>query len=154
VTNFDLAPPPRMVDGLFAVPVDLQRVTAGLVFDGASSTGTGDATAQFVMGPQDGNPIFDLRQTVTAAWLDGSPVAVAKLAHHDFGGGPQAQLRVLGAGSSHVLRMTYALGPPQASTAGSYQQPWPGAPGPGWPSTSASPTWGPAGTWSPGCRPT
>jgi hypothetical protein len=125
VTNFDLAPPPRMVDGLFAVPVDLQRVTAGLVFDGASSNGTGDATAQFVMGPQDGNPIFDLRQTVTAAWLDGSPVAVAKLAHHDFGGGPQAQLRVLesvlGAGSSHVLRMTYTLGPPQASTAGSYQ---------------------------------
>ena len=46
MTNFDLAPPPRMVDGLFAVPVDLQRVTAGLVFDGASSNGTGDATAR------------------------------------------------------------------------------------------------------------
>ena len=125
MTNFDLAPPPTTVDGLLAVPIDLQQVTASLVFDGASATGTGDATMQFVTGPQDGNPIFDLRQTITAAWLDGSPVAVAKLAHHDFGGGPQAQLRVLesvlGAGSSHLLRVTYTLGPPQASTAGSYQ---------------------------------
>jgi hypothetical protein len=124
-TNFDLAPPPTTVDGLLAVPIDLQQVTASLVFDGASATGTGDATMRFVTGPQDGNPIFDLRQTITAAWLDGSPVAVAKLAHHDFGGGPQAQLRVLesvlSAGSSHALRVNYALGPPQASTAGSYQ---------------------------------
>jgi hypothetical protein len=125
VTRFDLAPLPTTVDGLLAVPIDLQQVTASLVFDGASATGTGDATLRFVTGPQDGNPIFDLRQTITAAWLDGSPVAVAKLAHHDFGGGPHAELRVLesvlAAGSSHALRMTYALGPPQASTAGSYQ---------------------------------
>ena len=124
-----------MVDGLLAVPIDIQQLSASLVFDGVSSTGTGDATVQFVMGPQDGNPIFDLRQTITAAWLDGSAVAVSKLAPHDFGGGPQAELRilesVLGAGSSHTLRMTYTLGPPRASTAGSYQ---------------------PAITWSPGPR--
>jgi hypothetical protein len=135
VSNLDLAPPPKTVDGLLAVPIDIQQVTASLVFDGASSTGTGDATMQFVMGPQDGNPIFDLRQTITAALLDGSPVPVSKLAHHDFGGGPQAQLRVLEsvltAGSSHMLRVRYTLGPPQASTAGSYQ---------------------PAMTWSPGPR--
>jgi hypothetical protein len=51
-------------------------------------------------------------------------------ANHDFGGGPHAELRVvesvLAAGSTHTLRVTYMLGPPQASTAGSYQpaMPW------------------------------
>ena len=75
--------------------------------------------------PQDGHPIFDLRQTLSGAWLDGAPIAVSSLAQHDFGGGPQAELRVvqssLTAGSAHTLRVTYSLGIPQASAAGSYQ---------------------------------
>ena len=54
-----------------------------------------------------------------------SSLPMAQLAHHDFGGGPLAELRVvesvLAAGSTHTLRVTYTLGPPQASTAGSYQ---------------------------------
>jgi hypothetical protein len=124
-TNFDLAPPAKLVDGLSAVPIDIQRITARLTFDGATKTGTGDATVEFVLGPQAGNPIVDLRQTITAAWLDGGPLATAKLAHHDFGGGADAQLRVveavLAAHSAHTLRLVYPLGPPQASTAGSYQ---------------------------------
>lgn len=124
-TNFDLAPPVVTVDGLVAVPIDIQQITASLVFDGAISSGSGDATLNFTMGPQDGNPIFDLRQTITAAWLDGSPMPVYQLDHHDFGGGANAELRivesVLAAGSSHTLRVTYSLGPPQASAAGSYQ---------------------------------
>jgi hypothetical protein len=124
-TNFDLAPPPKTVDGLLAVPIDIQKVTANLAFDGAASSGLGDATLDFVIGPQSGNPIFDIRQTITAAWLDGVSVPVAQLAQHDFGGGPNAQLRivesVLAAGTSHTLRVTYSLGPPQAPSAGSYQ---------------------------------
>jgi hypothetical protein len=76
------------------------------------------------MGPQNGNPIFDLRQTITAAWLDGVSIPVAQLAHHDFGGGPNAELRivesVLASGSIHTLRVSYTLGVPQASMAGSY----------------------------------
>jgi hypothetical protein len=124
-TNFDLAPPAKTVDGLLAVPIDIQQITAHLTFDGATGSGSGDATLEFTMGPQNGNPIFDLRQTITAAWLDGAPLPVAQLAHHDFGGGPHAQLRVvqsvLAAGSTHTLRVTYTLGPPQASPAGSYQ---------------------------------
>lgn len=124
-TNLHLAPPVKTVDGLLAVPIDIQRINATLVFDGASSSGTGDATVEFTMGPQTGNPIFDLRQTITAAWLDGVSLDVTGLAHHDFGGGADAELRViesvLAAGSNHTLRVTYGLGPPQASTAGSYQ---------------------------------
>ena len=124
-TNFDLAPPVKVVDGLTAVPIDIQKITAALTFDGGTSTGSGDATLEFTTGPSDGSPIFDLRQTVTAAWLDDAPLTVASVAHHDFGGGAQAQLRVvastLAAGSAHKLRVTYDLGTPQASTAGSYQ---------------------------------
>src|SRR2546426_4452823 len=124
-TNFDLAPPAKTVDGLQAVPIDIQKITASLVFDGATSSGSGDATLDFLMGAQNGNPIFDLRQTITAAWVDGVPLPVVKVALHDFGGGPDAQLRVvesvLAAGTSHSLRLTYSLGLPQSSTAGSYQ---------------------------------
>jgi hypothetical protein len=123
-TNFDLAPPPRTVDGLLATPIDLQHVEAGLVFDAAGSSGTGQATVEFVTGDRAGNPIFDLRQQVTAAALDGSPVPVSTLGHHDFGGGPHAELRVLesvlAAGSRHTLRVEYRLGPPAASPVGSY----------------------------------
>lgn len=134
-TNFDLAPPSKTVNGLLAVPMDIQRISATLTFNAASQTASGDATLEFVMGPENGNPIFDLRQTITGLWLDGAPVPVADAAHHDFGGGAQAELRVLArvlaAGSSHSLRVTYSLGPPQSSGAGSYQ---------------------PAITWSPGPR--
>ncbi len=124
-TNLDLAPPPRLVDGLWAVPMDIQSIAAALVFDGATSSGTGDATVVFKVGPYGGNPIFDLRQSITGVWLDGASVPTSKAAHHDFGGGAQAELRVLeqavDAGSTHTLRVTYTLGPPQASSAGSYQ---------------------------------
>lgn len=124
-TNFDLAPLGKTVDGLAAVPIDIQHIVATLVFDGASSSGSGDATIEFVVGPGGGCPIFDLRQTITSVSLDGAPLAPADVALHDFGGGPDAELRVLNqslaAGSTHALRLTYTLGTPQASTAGSYQ---------------------------------
>jgi hypothetical protein len=124
-TNFDLAPAGKTVDGLAAVPIDIQHVVAALTFDSATSSGGGDATFDFVVGPGGGCPIFDLRQTITGVWLDGAPLAPAQAAHHDFGGGLGAELRLvavpLAAGSSHQLRVTYTLGTPQASTAGSYQ---------------------------------
>lgn len=124
-TNFHLAPPTKNVDGLLAVPIDIQCINARLTFDGATGSSYGDATIEFTMGSENGNPIFDLRQTITNAWLDGNPLLVAKLAHHDFGGGANAELRiiesVLATGSTHTLRVTYSLGPPQASGAGSYQ---------------------------------
>lgn len=122
--NFHLAPPAKTVDGLFAVPIDIQAINALIVFDGAASSATVDATINFDMGAQNGNPIFDLRQTIQNAWLDGASFPVSQLAHHDFGGGAGAELRViesvLAANSNHSLRLTYTLGLPQASTAGGY----------------------------------
>lgn len=124
-TNFDLAPPAKLVDGLLAVPIDIQSIKASLVFDGVSKTGICEASLEFIMGPRNGNPIFDLRQTITSAWLDGLPLPLAELAHHNFGGGENADLRIINrmlvSGSKHTLRLTYTLGKPQASTAGSYQ---------------------------------
>jgi hypothetical protein len=123
-TNFVIAPPPRDVDGLHAVPIDIQRISARLTFDGATQTSAGDATVDFTMGVEDGCPVFDLRQTITGVWLDGNPVPVSSVSLHDFGGGTGAELRilqqVLSAGSAHSLRLTYSLGVPQASMAGSY----------------------------------
>jgi hypothetical protein len=124
-TNFELAPPVKTVDGLVAVPMDIQRINAALTFDGATSSGSADVTIEFITGAQNGNPIFDLRQTITEAWLDAAPLPISKLAHHNFGGGTDAQLRViesvLPARTTHTLRVKYTLGLPQASTAGSYQ---------------------------------
>ncbi|HJV08066.1 MAG TPA: hypothetical protein VJ653_00215, partial [Acidimicrobiales bacterium] len=88
----------------------------------------------FVVGPTAGRPILDLRQTVTGVWLDGHPLDPSDFALHDVGGGDHAEVRVLArrlrAGSAHVLRVTYDLGPPQASTAGSYQPALTFEPGP------------------------
>lgn len=122
--SLDLAPPPKLVDGLWAVPMDIARIDASLVFDAASQQISGDATLEFRLGRHAGCPIFDLRQTVTGVWLDGVALALTAVADHDFGGGANANLRVLNqaleAGSSHSLRLTYSVGVPQASMAGSY----------------------------------
>ena len=123
--NFDLAPPPVAVDGATAVPVDISRVDAALHFDAGAAAATGDATVTFVVGPTAGRPILDLRQRVTAVWLDGAAVDPSDFALHDVGGGAHSEVRVLARdlaeGSTHTLRVTYDMGPPQASTAGSYQ---------------------------------
>lgn len=123
-TNLHLAPRPKVVDGLWAVPVDISRITATLSFDAAAATGTGSALLEFKLGRHSGNPIFDLRQSITGLWLDGEYVPVDQAALHDFGGGTGAELRVLervlAAGSSHELQITYSLGLPQSPMTGSY----------------------------------
>ncbi len=122
--NFYLAPPPQVVDGLLAVPIDIQSVTAGVVFDGSTQIATADVTMTYTVGPADGNPIFDLRQTVNQAWLDGVAFNPAGLAAHDFGGGPLTELRIIKAlqtaGSVHQLRLQYTLGTPLSQLGGSY----------------------------------
>src|SRR5688572_5603358 len=123
-TNFHIAPPARTVDGLVAVPVDIQSIAASLTFDGSTQSATADATITYIVGPTAGNPIFDLRQTITQAWLDGTIFPVAQLAHHTFGGGQFADLRIVESiqtsGSVHTLRVVYGLALPNAQLGGSY----------------------------------
>lgn len=133
-TNFHLAPPPKTVDGLAAVPIDIQSIDATFVFDGATCNGTANAIISYTVGPAAGNPVFDLRQDISAAWLDGMPIAPALLAHHAFGAGPFTDLRVIesvqAAGSVHTLRVQYALALPNAQLGGSYLPALAWSPGP------------------------
>ncbi len=123
-TNFDLAPPSKTVDGLLAVPIDIQSINAVFTFDGPAQTATADATIAYTVGPTAGNPIFDLRQNITQAWVDGVAFPVAQLAHHDFGVGTFTNLRVIeavqAAGSVHTLRVQYGLALPDSQLGGSY----------------------------------
>ena len=117
-TNFHLASPPKTVDGLVSVPIDIESIDAVFTFDGAAQTASADATITYTVGPTAGNPIFDLRQNITAAWVDGVVFPVAQLAHHNFGVGTFTDLRVIEsvqtAGSVHTLRVQYGLALPDA----------------------------------------
>jgi len=123
-TNFHLAPPPKTVDGLLAVPVDIESIGVVFTFDGSTETASAEATITYVVGPTAGNPIFDLRQDITQAWLDGVLFPVAQLAHHNFGVGLFTDLRVIqavqGAGSVHTLKVQYNLALPDSQLGGSY----------------------------------
>src|SRR5262245_1325650 len=132
--NFELAPPPTTVDGMLAVPIDITSLSAEFVFDAAAQAASADATIVYEVGPTGGRPFFDLRQAPSAAWLDGVPLAVSKLAHHGFGADPQQKLRVLdaiqAAGSVHQLRVTYPLALPDSQLGGSYLPALDWSPGP------------------------
>ncbi|HEY5153637.1 MAG TPA: hypothetical protein VIJ47_02815, partial [Acidimicrobiales bacterium] len=109
-------------------------IGATLTFDAASMSATGSATVVFEMGPVGGNPVFDLRQTITALMLDGLVLAPTAAPHRDLGGGPGAEMRVLDAtlapGSAHVLEVAYDVGPPQSPAGGSYAPRLTWGPGP------------------------
>jgi hypothetical protein len=118
---FRYAPRPKVVDGLTAVPIHLDLVTASIVFDGSTKTTQCTAETLFTVGPDGGYPYFDLRQAIDTASLDGSPLAIADVAHHDFGGGTDTELRILerwlAAGSAHTLGLSYGLATPDAPNA-------------------------------------
>jgi hypothetical protein len=103
----------KVVDGLTAVPTHITQVNATIIFDGASQTTQVTAEMQFDVGPDSGYPYFDLQQTISSASLDGVSIPVSGIAHHDFGGGSNADLRViersLVAGSSHTLLLNYSM---------------------------------------------
>jgi len=121
VDTFNLSQPAVNVDGLFAVPISITQIDASIRFDLASSVASVDITMDFIVGPTTGCPTFDLRQTISQAWLDGSVFSTGDLAHHDFGAGANTELRVLAsnlmAGSNHSLRLIYNLDQPNAPAA-------------------------------------
>lgn len=128
------APPITEVDGLTAVPIDIGSIEATVVLDAGAQIASAVATVQFTTGAQDGAPIFDLRQDILSASLNGSPLDPQALAPHDFGGGAGAEMRVidvvLPACSDHTLVLEYALEQPAAG--GSRPLAWTGDTGVGW----------------------
>ncbi|MEZ5356923.1 MAG: hypothetical protein R2762_30150 [Bryobacteraceae bacterium] len=123
VTNLHLAPAPVRVDGLWAVPIDIQSLDATLYFDAAQCSAEAEVYLEFVHGAKTGCPVFDLRQPIAEAWLDGQTIDPARMAHHDFGAGPESSMRILEArcrpGSRHSLRIRYPLDRPAAVDVGS-----------------------------------
>jgi hypothetical protein len=123
VNALQFAPSPKQVDGLLAVPIDIESIDATLYFDAVAQRAEAEVHVEFLHGICDGYPIFDLRQTIGEAWLDGEAIDPARLAHHDFGAGPDARLRIIEkqckAGSAHTLRLRYPLQVPDAPPAGS-----------------------------------
>ncbi|WP_235756248.1 hypothetical protein [Paracoccus salsus] len=99
----------------------IDQITAAFQIDGSTKSASATAQMAFTVGPHDGHPVFDLRQTISSATLDGVSVPPAGIAHHDFDGGPDAQMRVLErwltAGTSHVLALSYSLGTPASPNA-------------------------------------
>jgi hypothetical protein len=121
-TNFHIAPPAKTVDGLLAVPMDIQSIDGSFLFNAGTSVATADVTISYTVGPTAGNPIFDLRQPITEAWLDGAVFPPAQLASHSFGAGMFDTLRVIesvqAAGSVHTLRVKYTMGIPNSQLIG------------------------------------
>lgn len=132
--DYRLAPPPTTVDGLLAVPVHFQDVQATVTFDGAASTGHADVIVTYEVGPTAGCPLFDLRQMIDQAWVDGAPADPGDLAAHDVGAGTFSTVRVLdavqAAGSVHTLRVAYWLDTPDSQLGGSYPPVLTWSPGP------------------------
>lgn len=108
------APPPQLVDGMHAVPIDILDVTADAVFSWNQKLATTHATMKFRLGPNGGHPIFDLQQkNFSSIKLDGAAITEADIAHHDFGAGMAAAMRVLAVDlppcSEHVLEFVYPM---------------------------------------------
>lgn len=119
------APPPTRVGGRKAVPVHIVGLDVELQMDTTHSTARVDATMTYRLGPHDGHPVFDLRQSVEQCWIDGVPFDPSVLAKWDAGHpDPFSSVRVIdrcqAAGSLHRLRLRYTLGRPAADLRGAY----------------------------------
>ncbi len=115
------APPPVALNGRLAVPIDIERLTASVRFDVASRVAEVSARLEFRMDGPPGCPIFDLRQPIGAASLDGSSLPADALAYCDVGAGDEARVRVVDVtcsdGGLHLLELGYLLGAPEATGA-------------------------------------
>jgi hypothetical protein len=113
-------PPVGHGDGL-AVPIDMHRLVASARFDVGARTAQARASVDFTVAGPSGRPVFDLRQEVAGAVLDGRALGPEGLAHADMGAGYDARMRVLDAvldeGSRHHLALEYPLGTPSATGA-------------------------------------
>jgi hypothetical protein len=105
--------------------VDVTAIDARLSFDCRVHVAQGDTTMRFVVGadgsaqpgsdrsPARENTVFDLRQDINQAWLDGDAYDVSALAERDGSG-----VRPMPAGLSdgeHELRLVYDLDVPRAA---------------------------------------
>ena len=119
-SDFDLAPPPIAVDDLIGVPIDIQNLEASMVFDFETREIQVDALMTFMVGSEGGFPVFDLRQTIDFAELDGAPIDPAMMQSHLISkqtGSLRILERDLTSGVAHTLRLKYEIDKPNAPSA-------------------------------------
>lgn len=116
--DLDLAPPIRVIDSLIAVPIDITRLKAEVTFDMLSHKCKVNTSTEFLMGVENGNAIFDLRQEISDAFINDKHISNDKLRHHDFGTGNSSRLRILeenlDSNSNNNLSLQYELKTPQS----------------------------------------
>jgi hypothetical protein len=117
--DLSFAPPAREVDGLLGVPMDIQSLSATLIFDLEARTKEATADLVFKVG-ETGYPIFDLRQNIRSATLDMKPIKPETVSTFDMG--PQSgTMRLLEweiqAGAPSILQLAYDLEAPDAPAA-------------------------------------
>ncbi|MGA3217781.1 MAG: hypothetical protein ABSE77_01685 [Acidimicrobiales bacterium] len=115
------APPPVALSGRLAVPIDIERLVASVRFDVASQVAEVSARLELCLDGPPGCPVFDLRQPIATASLDGASLPPDALAYCDMGAGEDARMRVVDVtcsdGALHLLDLSYRLGTPEATGA-------------------------------------
>lgn len=123
--EFQHAFPPTVLGDELLVPLHIVGVEATMSMAAATRRAFVDATMTYVVGPTDGNPVFDLRQDIDGCWVDGIAVHPDTVAAREVGEpGAHSSLRVLGrhqrAGSPHTLRVCYTMSAPDSDLGGAY----------------------------------
>lgn len=118
------APAPLVVDGLLTVPIHIRKLRGRVALDVQTRRGYVDALMIYEVGPSSGCALFDLRQSIDQAWLDGRSIPTGRLRAREVGEGPYATMRVVDvpqtARSTHTLRLRYRLGQPHSDRGGAY----------------------------------
>jgi len=117
---FPNAPDPVLIAGSLSVPIDIESVSAVVVCDTAAAAATVQATMEFRTSDA-GRPLFDLRQSIDSAELDGTAISVSDLAHVTLNGNSYDRMRRiernLPANSAHTLNLSYTLATPSSQGA-------------------------------------
>lgn len=110
--DLDQAPPPFKKDGNTFVPIDMQSVSIQYTFDYAARRAKGVAKISFIMGIQDGFPMFDLVPNAESIKLNGEVLAAgafSKVSPPDGITTFRTISKQLVAGSSNEMEITFDI---------------------------------------------
>ncbi|MDP6964055.1 MAG: hypothetical protein QGF46_07810, partial [Planctomycetota bacterium] len=119
-SNHQYAPPVIEVDGLRGIPIDIISVDTQMSFDFETQTVSVISDMNFKMIGEKGFPLFDLRQNISSAALNGEDIDVNLMAAHDFGPAT-GTMRILEIECkpkvTNVLHFEYTLSKPSSPAA-------------------------------------